>query len=70
LIQHEPDVFEFRLATVDRVAFERIIGDILTDLRRLLGKSAIIEAVHYEKLEPYGGGRKFRPVLSLVKRNH
>lgn len=69
LIQHEPDVFEFRLATVDRAAFERIIGDILIDLRGLLGQSVTIEAMHYEKLKPHGAGRKFRPVLSLITRN-
>jgi phenylacetate-CoA ligase len=67
LIQLEADVFELKLATVDPDTFERVSGELLTALRRLLGDSACIEPVyHDERLEP-GPSGKFRPILSLPK---
>jgi phenylacetate-CoA ligase len=69
LIQHDLDTFEFRVKTVYRQVFDLVIDDILADLRHLLGETATIRAEYCERLRPYGGGRKIRPVLSLVKPN-
>jgi len=67
LIQHEADVFELKLTTVRPDAFERVSGELVTALRRLLGESARIEPVyHDERLEP-GPGGKFRLIVSLPK---
>jgi phenylacetate-CoA ligase len=63
LIQHEPRRFELRLVTVDREAYERVRGEILTDLRELLGGAVVIEPEYYKELEVQGAG-KFRPVIS------
>jgi len=66
LIQHEPTRFELRLATADVPSYRLIVGDILADLRRLLGETAIIESGHYAALEPEASG-KFRPVMSKCR---
>ncbi len=66
LIQHALDTFELRLATLDRATFERVSGEVIVELRALLGPSAVIEAVHQAEFQPYAAG-KFRPVLSLLK---
>ncbi|HKZ40751.1 MAG TPA: hypothetical protein VJ044_07295, partial [Candidatus Hodarchaeales archaeon] len=64
LIQHEQERFELRLVTVDSKIHQNVINGILSDLRHLLGESAIIESGYYEELERQGSG-KFRPVISL-----
>ncbi|UCC76528.1 MAG: phenylacetate--CoA ligase family protein, partial [Anaerolineales bacterium] len=66
LIQHALDTFELRLTTIDRSAFDRVIGEVIADLRQLLGQDAIIDAVYQAEFQPYTGA-KFRPVLSLLK---
>lgn len=66
LIQYEPERFELRLVTDDREAYQRIIDDIITDLKHLLGDSAIIESEYFQELESQNGG-KFRPVISFCK---
>jgi phenylacetate-CoA ligase len=68
LIQHEPDRFELRLVTVNHQSYQRVVGDILADLRHLLGRSAVIECEFYPDLEPEASG-KFRPVLSKCNKN-
>ncbi|UCC78044.1 MAG: phenylacetate--CoA ligase family protein [Anaerolineales bacterium] len=66
LIQHEMERFELKVVTPDRATFDAIVGDLIDELRRLLGESAVVEAAYHERLEPSAGG-KFRPVLSLVE---
>lgn len=66
LIQHALDTFELRLTTIDRSAFDRVIGEVIADLRQLLGQDAIIDAVYQAEFQPYTGA-KFRPVLSLLE---
>jgi phenylacetate-CoA ligase len=66
LIQHEPERFELRLVTANREIYERVTGDILADLKNLLGESTNTEAGYYRELEREKGG-KFRPVISLCK---
>jgi phenylacetate-CoA ligase len=66
LIQHKPERFELRLVTVDYQSYRLVVGDILADLRRLLGESAVIECEYYTALEPEASG-KFRPVMSKCK---
>jgi phenylacetate-CoA ligase len=66
LIQHALDTFELRLTTIDRSAFDHVIGEVIADLRQLLGQDAIIDAVYQAEFQPYTGA-KFRPVLSLLK---
>jgi phenylacetate-CoA ligase len=66
LVQYEPKHFELRLVTVDKVAFQRVVNGILSDLHGLLGESVIIESDYYEELKPQEGG-KFKPVLSYCR---
>ena len=66
LIQHALDTFELRLTTIDRAAFDRVIADVIADLRHLLGQNAAIDAVYQADFQPYAGA-KFRPVLSLLE---
>lgn len=66
LIQHKPERFELRLVTADYQSYQLVVGDILADLRRLLGESAVIECEFYTVLEPEASG-KFRPVMSKCK---
>ncbi|KPK15940.1 MAG: hypothetical protein AMK69_26605 [Nitrospira bacterium SG8_3] len=66
LIQHELERFELRLVTVDYQSYQLAEGDILADLRRLLGESAVIECEYDTALEPEASG-KFRPVMSRYK---
>jgi phenylacetate-CoA ligase len=65
LIQHAPEHFELRLVTIDSETYQRIIGQILADLRDLLGE-VVIESAYYKELETQTAG-KFRPVISLCK---
>jgi hypothetical protein len=67
-IQHEPERFELKLVTVDREVYERILGQILADLKNLLGASAVIEAEYHEQINPQPGV-KFRQVMSLCKQS-
>ena len=66
LIQHELERFELRLVTVDYQSYQLAEGDILADLRRLLGESAVIECEYDTALELEASG-KFRPVMSRYK---
>ncbi len=66
LTQHEPNRFELSLVTADKKIYQRIIDDILADLRDLLGRSAVIEPGFYRELERQKGG-KFRPVRSMCR---
>jgi phenylacetate-CoA ligase len=66
LIQHELERFELKVVTPDRATFGGIVGELVEELRGLLGGSAVVEAAYYERLEPSAGG-KFRPVVSLVE---
>lgn len=66
LIQHESERFELKLVTRDREIYQGVINGILSDLRHLLGESAIIESGYYQELDRQKGG-KFRPVISLCK---
>lgn len=64
LIQHTLERCEMRLLTVDRHAYQRMIGGILTDLRHLLGESVLLESAYHERLETQTAG-KHRTLLSL-----
>lgn len=66
LIQHDHDRFELKLVTVDDQSYQLAVGDVLSDLRRLLGESAMIECEYATALEPEASG-KFRPVISKCK---
>jgi phenylacetate-CoA ligase len=66
LIQHEPDRFALRLATVDVPAYERAEARARPMLHSLLGTEARIEARRVDESEPRGAG-KFRAVSSLVR---
>jgi len=66
LIQHEVESFELKLVTVDEAAYHRIIGEVLVDLRKLLGESVIIDSRYCDELQRHKGG-KFRPVISEVR---
>ncbi|MDH3689608.1 MAG: hypothetical protein OEU36_09055 [Gammaproteobacteria bacterium] len=66
LIQHEPELFELRLVTIDKNTCERVITDISASLQHLLGASARIDHGYYEELQREAGG-KFRTVISLCK---
>ena len=66
LIQREMERFELKLVTVDEAAYQRIIGDVIGDLRELLGKSARIDSSYCAELQRHKGG-KFRPVISEVR---
>ena len=68
LVQHEPERFEMKLVAEDYQSYKRVVGDILADLRRLLGVAAMIECEHYTALEPEESG-KFRPVISKCKQD-
>jgi phenylacetate-CoA ligase len=67
LIQHELTAFEFRLATVDRSAFDRAIGGIVDDLRATLGRSATIRTVYCAQRLPSDSDGKFRTIISKVR---
>jgi phenylacetate-CoA ligase len=67
LIQHEPALFELRLATLDEATFNTTSRTALASLQRLLGESARIEAVFYADRLPTGPGEKFRAVISRVQ---
>ncbi len=64
LIQHEPDRFELRLATVDVAAYERAEARARPLLEDLLGADARIEARRVGESE-HRGDRKFRAVASF-----
>ena len=64
LIQHEPDRFELRLATVDVDAYERAEARARPVLENLLGADARIEARRVSESE-HRGDRKFRAVASF-----
>ena len=66
LIQHELQRFELKVVTADRATFDAIVGELVDELRRLVGQSAVVEAAYYERLEPSASG-KFRIVVSLVE---
>ncbi len=66
LIQHELQRFELKVVTADRATFDAIVGELVDELRGLVGQSAVVEAAYYERLEPSASG-KFRIVVSLVK---
>ncbi len=68
LIQHEPEVFELRLATADRPTFDSASRSAVAALRALLGPSAEILPVYYADRLPTGPGGKFREVVSHVPR--
>jgi phenylacetate-CoA ligase len=63
LVQHEPDRFELRVMTVDRVAFEGIVDDLIGQFRELLGGVAP-DVVHEEPTQPDQQG-KFRRLVPL-----
>jgi phenylacetate-CoA ligase len=65
LIQRASERFELRLITIDSATYQRIIGQILADLRDLLGE-VVIEPAYYRDLETQATG-KFRPVISLCR---
>jgi phenylacetate-CoA ligase len=67
LIQHEPALFELRLATVDQDTFVVTSRTALESLQRLFGGSAKIDAVYYADRLPSGPGDKFRAVISRVQ---
>jgi phenylacetate-CoA ligase len=64
LIQQTPQHFELRLVTVDRTAYEAVLGEILTQLRQLLGGEISLESAYYPTLDPPQTG-KFRSVIAL-----
>jgi len=64
LIQQEPERYELKLVTADRDSFGRVLPDVLSELKDLLGKSAVIEPAFYEEFKRTGEG-KFRPVIAL-----
>jgi phenylacetate-CoA ligase len=64
-VQRMTDGFELKIIAGDRNAYERVISDIISDLRSTLGKSAKIEAAYCEKIERSAGG-KLRPVMPLI----
>jgi len=66
LIQHELGLFELKLVTVDEITYQRIIGKVLVDLRKLLGNSVTIDSSCCDELQRHKGG-KFRPVISEVR---
>ncbi len=66
LIQHELQRFELKVVTADRATFDAIVGELVDELRGLVGQSAVVEAAYYERLEPSASG-KFRIVVSLVE---
>lgn len=68
LVQQALDVYELRLLTPDRAAFERSKEAIITDLRQLLGESTRIEAAYVEELGTQPEGRKLKRVVSLLYR--
>jgi phenylacetate-CoA ligase len=70
LIQHELALFELRLATVDRRAFDRMGDELVNSLRRLLGQSSVIEPVYYEERLPTDDRGKLRSVTSRVEPPH
>jgi phenylacetate-CoA ligase len=63
LVQHEPDRFELRVMTVDRQAFERIVDDLVSEFRRLLGGAAL-DVTRDESAEAHQQG-KFRRLIPL-----
>ena len=63
LLQHEPDRFELRLATVTAPAYDRAAELAVPELRRLL-HGCRVEATRHESLEPEPG-RKFNPIVPL-----
>ncbi len=67
LIQHEPALFELRLAAIDEGTFRVTSPTVVDSLQRLLGPSARIKAVYYADRLPTGPGDKFRAVISHVR---
>jgi len=67
LIQQTTQHFELKLVTVDRAAYDAVVGDLLTELRRLLGGGVSFEAAYYPNLDPPQTG-KFRSVVALPRR--
>jgi phenylacetate-CoA ligase len=65
LIQHEPAVFEFRLATLDRGSFDRHIAGFVADLRAVLGHSATIEPSYFHERLPVSTDGRFRGIVPL-----
>jgi phenylacetate-CoA ligase len=63
LVQHEPDRFELRVMTVDRVTFDRIAGDLSREFRGLLGVAGL-DVTLEEPAEPNYQG-KFRRLVPL-----
>jgi phenylacetate-CoA ligase len=64
LIQLEPERYELKLVTADKDSYGRVIHDVLSNLKKLLGDSAVIEPSFYEEIIKSGEG-KFRPVIAL-----
>lgn len=64
LIQKEPERYELKLVTADQDSYGRIIHEVISDLKMLLGNSAVIEPSFYEEIKRVGEG-KFRPVIAL-----
>ncbi len=62
VVQHEPDRFEIRLATVDQPAFERLLPALKADLLDALGPVRL----DFERVAEFhsDGVTKFRPVVS------
>ena len=66
LVQDEPQRFELKILTPDVHTYMRLIEGILSDLRQLLGTSAVIQARYAEELA-LPTTRKFRAVQSHCK---
>jgi len=63
IIQHEPTVFEFRLATRDRSSFDRHIGGFVSDLQAAFGPSATIEPSYFQERLPVEAGSRFKTII-------
>jgi hypothetical protein len=64
LVQHEPQRFELKLATVDERAFQSALELARPQLARLLGSEAQIDAVRRTEVD-IRPGAKFRAVVSM-----
>jgi phenylacetate-CoA ligase len=63
IVQRERDLFELKLVTADQAAYDRIVPELVAELRRLLHGATVV-AERCEELSASQAG-KFRPVVPL-----